>query len=442
MDNVVLSRAIMGTSLGFHIVFAVLGVGMPLLMSVAEAIGIRRHDPAWTALARRWTKAFSLIFAVGAVSGTALSFELGLLWPGFIGFSGSMIGLPFSAEAFAFFIEAIFLGLYLYGWDRLSPLAHWLCSIPIAISGAASSVFVVMTNAWMNSPTGYLAVGNRIIRVDPLAAAFNRSTPTEDVHMLVSAYFVTGFAVAAVYAAGFLRGHGDALHRRALPLAMAMAVVASGLAGIPGDASSRFVAGEQPIKFAAQEALFPTTTGAPLQIGGGPLPDPNRSVLAIEIPRLLSFLTTWNPNATISGLEAFPRDLWPNVLVVHFSYQLMIGLGLALGLGGVLYWLLAARRRAPPLDRWLLLALVAAGPASVVTMETGWVVNEFGRQPWIIYGVMRTSAAATTTPALGSTFAIFLLVYVGLGVPLARLLLRLAHRDRVRAAPADAAPRR
>ena len=442
MDNVVLSRAIMGTSLGFHIVFAVLGVGMPLLMSVAEAIGIRRHDPAWTALARRWTKAFSLIFAVGAVSGTALSFELGLLWPGFIGFSGSMIGLPFSAEAFAFFIEAIFLGLYLYGWDRLSPLAHWLCSIPIAISGAASSVFVVMTNAWMNSPTGFVASGNRIIRVDPIAAAFNRSTPTEDVHMLVSAYFVSGFAVAAVYAAGFLRGYGDALHRRALPLAMAMAVVASGLAGITGDSSSRFVAGEQPIKFAAQEALFPTTAGAPLQIGGVPLPDQNRSVLAIEIPRLLSFLTTWNPNATIRGLEAFPRDLWPNVVVVHFSYQLMIGLGLALGLGSVLYWLLAARRRAPPLDRWLLLALVAAGPASVLTMEAGWFVTEFGRQPWIIYGVMRTSAAATTTPALGPTFAIFLVVYIGLGVTLARLLLRLAQRERLRAATGDAVPRR
>ena len=442
MDNVVLSRAIMGTSLGFHIVFAVLGVGMPLLMSVAEAIGIRRHDPEWTALARRWTKAFSLIFAVGAVSGTALSFELGLLWPGFIGFSGSMIGLPFSAEAFAFFIEAIFLGLYLYGWDRLSPLAHWLCSIPIAVSGAASSVFVVMTNAWMNSPTGFVASGNRIIRVDPIAAAFNRSTPTEDVHMLVSAYFVSGFAVAAVYAAGFLRGHGDALHRRALPLAMAMAVVASGLAGITGDSSSRFVAGEQPIKFAAQEALFPTTAGAPLQIGGVPLPDQNRSVLAIEIPRLLSFLTTWNPNATIRGLEAFPRDLWPNVVVVHFSYQLMIGLGLALGLGSVLYWLLAARRRAPPLDRWLLIALVAAGPASVLTMEAGWFVTEFGRQPWIIYGVMRTAAAATTTPALGPTFAIFLVVYIGLGVTLARLLLRLAQRERLRATTGDAVPRR
>jgi len=203
MDNVTLSRAIMGTSLGFHIVFAVLGVGMPLLMFAAEGIGLWRHDPVWLALARRWAKAFALIFAIGAVSGTALSFELGLLWPGFMAFSGSVIGLPFSAEGFAFFIEAIFLGLYLYGWDRLGPVAHWLTGVPIAISGAASSVFVVMVNAWMNSPTGYQAVGNRIVRVDPLAAAFNPSTPTEDVHMLVSAYLVSGFAVAAVYAAGF-----------------------------------------------------------------------------------------------------------------------------------------------------------------------------------------------------------------------------------------------
>ncbi len=434
MDNVTLSRAIMGTSLGFHIVFAVLGVGMPLLMLAAEGIGLWRHDPIWLALARRWAKAFALIFAIGAVSGTALSFELGLLWPGFMAFSGSIIGLPFSAEGFAFFIEAIFLGLYLYGWDRLRPLAHWLCSIPIAISGAASSVFVVMTNAWMNSPTGFQASGGRIIRVDPLAAAFNPSTPTEDIHMLVSAYLVTGFAVAAVYAAGFLRGHGDALHRRALPMAMVMAVVAAGLAGITGDTSARFVAADQPIKFAAQEGLFPTLSGAPLHIGGVPLPDQHRTVFAIEIPGLLSFLTKGDANATVQGLDAFPRDRWPNVLVVHFSFQVMVGLGIALGLCGLLYWLLAVRRRAPPTDRWLLLALVVAGPASVVAMETGWFVTEFGRQPWIIYGVMRTSEAATSTPALGPTFAVFLVLYAALGLTLTRLLLLLAQRERRRGA--------
>jgi cytochrome d ubiquinol oxidase subunit I len=291
-----------------------------------------------------------------------------------------------------------------------------------------------MTNAWMNSPTGFVAAGNRILRVDPLAAAFNPSTPTEDVHMLVSAYLVTGFAVAAVYAAGFLRGHGDALHRRALPMAMVMALVASGLAGITGDTSARFVAADQPIKFAAQEGLFPTMSNAPLHIGGVPLADQRRTVLAIEIPGLLSWLATGDPNATVKGLDAFPRDLWPNVLIVHFSFQLMVGLGIALGLCALLYWLLAARRRAPPTNRWMLIALVAAGPASVVAMETGWFVTEFGRQPWIIYGIMRTSAAATSTPALGPTFAIFLVLYVALGLTLTRLLLLLAQRERRRAA--------
>src|ERR1700730_11808069 len=246
MDNVVLSRAIMGTSLGFHIVFAVLGVGMPPLMSVAEAIGIRRHDPAWTALARRWTKAFSLIFAVGAVSGTALSFELGLLWPGFIGFSGSMIGLPFSAEAFAFFLEAIFLGLYLYGWNRLSPLAHWLCSIPIAFSGLASAWFIVSANSWMNTPAGFVIKNGKVVDINPWQAMFNPSTPYETVHMMLSCYVATGFGVAAVYAYAMARGKGTAYHWKALRLAMAMGAIAIPLQIISGDANARFLADAQP----------------------------------------------------------------------------------------------------------------------------------------------------------------------------------------------------
>ena len=210
MDNVTLARATMGTSLGFHIVFAVLGVGLPLLMMVAEGLWLKTKDDVWLSLAQRWSKAFGILFAVGAVSGTALSFELGLLWPRFMAFSGAIFGLPFSAEGFAFFIEAIFLGLYLYGWNRLSPVAHWLASIPIAVSGALSAVFVVMANAWMNSPSGFhLDSAGRLLDVDPLAAALNASTPTEDPHMLVSAYVVTGFLVAAVYAVGLLRRRED-----------------------------------------------------------------------------------------------------------------------------------------------------------------------------------------------------------------------------------------
>jgi cytochrome d ubiquinol oxidase subunit I len=433
VDRVTLARASMGSSLGFHIVFAVLGVGFPLLMSAAEAIGIRRGDAAWLALARRWSRAFGVLFAVGTVSGTVLSFALGLLWPRFMAFSGSIIGLPFSAEVFAFFVEAIFVGLYLYGWDRLSPVRHWLCSLPIVLSGAASALFVVMANSWMNSPAGFTLKHGVVTSVDPIKAALNPSTPTEDPHMLVSAYVVTGFLVAAVYAAGMLRGHGDALHRRAIPIAMLMALVAIVLAGITGDASARFIYHAQPAKFAAQEGLFHTTQGAPLHLGGIPIPSQSRTVFALEIPYGLSLLANFNPHSTVVGLDAFPPQDRPNPIIVHFSFDAMVGLGLALGILALVYWGLAWRRRRFPEDRWLLWALVLAGPASVVAMEAGWFVTEFGRQPWIIYGILRTADAATDAPDLGLTFAAFLVIYIALAVTCAELLLLLARRERRRA---------
>jgi cytochrome bd ubiquinol oxidase subunit I len=431
MDNVTLARATMGTSLGFHIVFAVLGVGLPLLLVVAEGLWLRTRDPVWLTLARRWAKAFGILFAVGAVSGTALSFELGLLWPRFMAFSGAIFGLPFSAEGFAFFIEAIFLGLYLYGWDRLSPVAHWLTGIPVAVSGALSSVFVVMANSWMNTPTGFhLDQSGRLAGVDPLAAALNPSTPTEDPHMLVSAYVVTGFLVAAVYAMGLLRRGDDELHRRGLALGMAMAATAIVLAGITGDSSARFIYQAQPAKFAALEGVYANTRCAPVHLGGIPLDSQKRVVGAIEIPCLLSLLAAFDPNAEVKGLDSFPPNDLPNPVLVHLSFDTMVGLGLAIGAVAALFWALVIWRRRLPRWRPLLLALVAAGPAAVVAMEAGWFVTEFGRQPWIVYGILRTSDAATTAPALGLTFAIFFAIYIGLGLTTARLLLWQAQRNR------------
>jgi cytochrome d ubiquinol oxidase subunit I len=419
MDNATLARATMGTSLGFHIVFAVLGVGMPLLMSVAEALALWRHDESWMVVARRWSKAFGILFAVGAVSGTVLSFELGLLWPRFMAFSGGIFGLPFSAEGFAFFLEAIFLGLYLYGWDRLSPIQHWLTSIPIAISGALSSVFVVMANAWMNSPAGFrLGPDGQLAQVDPLAAALNPSTATEDPHMLISAYVVTGFVVAAVYAAGLLRGRNDIFHRRGLGLGMAMAAIAIVLAGITGDSSARFIYGDQPAKFAAMEGIYQTQRGAPIHLGGIPSDSEHRVLFAID------------PNAEVRGLDSFPPGTTPNPILVHLSFDGMVGLGLLIGFLAAAFWLLAIRRRSLPTHRRLLLGLIAAGPASVIAMESGWFVTEFGRQPWIVYGIMRTSQAVTTAPALGLTFAVFIAIYAGLAIATARLLLMLAARTR------------
>ena len=424
----------MGTSLGFHIVFAVLGVGLPLLLVVAEGLWLRTQDEAWLVLARRWSRAFGILFAVGAVSGTALSFELGLLWPRFMAFSGAIFGLPFTAEGFAFFLEAIFLGLYLYGWNRLTPLAHWLTGIPVAVSGALSSVFVVMANAWMNSPSGFrLDAAGHLVDVDPIAAAFNASTPTEDPHMLVSAYVVTGFVVASVYAAGLLRGRLDALHRRGLLLGIGMGAAAIVLAGITGDSSARFIYQAQPAKFAALEAVYTTTRCAPVSLLGIPSDSEHRVRYTVQIPCLLSLLAAFDPNAEVKGLDSFPANDRPNPVLVHLSFDTMVGLGTTIGLVAALFWLLVIWRRRIPLHRLLLWALVLSGPAAVTAMEAGWFVTEFGRQPWIVYGILRTSDAATTAPALGLTFAIFFLIYIGLALTTARLLLWQAARNRAAA---------
>ena len=430
MDNVSLARVTMGTSLAFHIVFAVLGVGLPVLLSVAEGLGLWRKDAVWTDLARRWSRAFGVLFAVGAVSGTVLSFELGLLWPRFMALSGSMIGLPFSAEGFAFFLEAIFLGLYLYGWNRLTPIVHWLMSIPIAISGAASALFVVMTNAWMNHPAGFELVNGQVTKVDPLAAAFNAATPTEDTHMLVSAYVSTGFLVASVYAAGMLRGRLDAAHRRGLAAGMTMGLVAIALAGVTGDSSARFIYTDQPPKFAAMEGQYRTLRGAPLHIGGIPLESHQGVVFGLEIPRGLSLLAAFDPNAEVRGLNEFPAADRPNPILVHLSFDTMVGLGTLLGLLAVVFWGLVWRGRAIPTRRPLLVVLALAGPAAVIAMEAGWFVTEFGRQPWVVYGILRTAQAATPVPGLFISLVAFLLIYLALAVTTARLLLLFAERRR------------
>lgn len=434
MNEATIARATMGMSLGFHIVFASLGVGLPLLFCIAEGIGLFRHDASWVALARRWATSFAVLFAVGAVSGTVLSFELGLLFPGFMAFSGSMIGLPFSAEGFAFFLEAIFLGLYLYGWKRLSPLAHWLCSIPIFVSGAASALFVVMVNSWMNTPAGFKLDHGKVVDINPLAAAFNPSVGTEDPHMLFSAYTVTGFLVAAVYAAGMLRRRTfDTWHRRGLTLGMAMGMVAILLAGIWGDSSARFLYHEQPIKFASLEGLFPTERNAPIHILGIPLLSEHRIVYALEIPDGLSLLAAFNPNAQVRGLDSFPVKDLPNPIIVHLSFDTMVGVSILVGLLSLLFWFLYWRRRGPPLFRLMLLAVTLAGPAMVVALEAGWFVTEFGRQPWVVYGIIRTTSSATDAPGLGPFFALFVVIYVVLAITAAQLLLYMAHRERRRA---------
>ncbi|MHB8510026.1 MAG: cytochrome ubiquinol oxidase subunit I [Candidatus Dormibacteria bacterium] len=431
MDEYVAGRAQMGTSLAFHIVFAALGVGLPLLLLVAEGMAIRTGDDGWRDLARRWSRAFGVLFAIGAVSGTVLSFELGLLWPGFMRYAGGIIGLPFSLEGFAFFIEAIFLGIYLYGWERLSPLQHWLAGVPMAISGAASAWFVVTANAWMNSPTGFvLHEGGRVTDVHPLQAMFNPGTPIETVHVIISCYLATGFAVAAVYAAGILRGRRGALYRRGLLLGLVLGAVCTPLQIVSGDLNARWVAEHQPVKLAAMEGQFQTERGAPLRIGGFPDPAAGRTRFALEIPAGLSFLAYGNASATVKGLNAFPADRRPDPRPVHVGFQVMVAIGFALlgvsGWFGIRAW----RLRRIPVDRLLLVALVTSGFLGFIAIEAGWMVTEIGRQPWIIYGIVRTVDSITPAPGLVTSFVLSTAVYCGLAITLVALLLRLAAGTR------------
>ncbi len=436
MDDLAFARAQMGLSLAFHIVFAVIGIGVPALMVMAEGLWLRTGDPTYLTLTRQWAKGTAILFAVGAVSGTVLSFELGLLWPEFMAYAGGIIGMPFSLEGFAFFTEAIFLGIYLYAWDRVRPLGHWLAGVVVAVSGLASAVFVVTANAWMNAPTGFDIVDGRAVNVDPIAAMLNPAAAQQVVHMVLAAYVATGFGVAGVHAFFLLRDRTSAFHRRAFAIALTMGALAIPLQVLSGDLIARMVAARQPVKFAAMEAHYRTQAGAPLTLGGVPDDTAMQTRFALRIPYGLSLLAAHDPHAVVAGLEAFPRDEWPDVRAVHWAFQVMVAGGVALlalaGWAGGLAW----RRRRLPDTRWFLRAMVAAAPLGFVAIEAGWVVTEMGRQPWIIYGVMRTADAVTPLPGLVVPFALFTAVYVLLSIILVVLLRRGFMETAPRARPA------
>jgi cytochrome d ubiquinol oxidase subunit I len=411
-------------SLAFHIIFAALGIGMPLLMAIAEGMYLGTHKPVYLDLSKRWSRGTAVLFAVGAVSGTVLSFELGLLWPGFMEKAGAIIGMPFSLEGFAFFTEAIFIGVYLYGWNRLSPLMHWLAGLIVAISGIFSGIFVVTANAWMNAPAGFKMVDGRITDVDPIAAMLNKASLHEVLHMTLAAFVATGFAVAAVHAFYLRRDRDSLFHRSALGIALTVAGLSIPLQILSGDYSARVVGRLQPAKLAAMEADYRTQTGAPLLIGGIPNDQTRTTEYAISIPRGLSLLLADDPAAMVVGLDEFPQTNWPNVRLVHWSFDLMVAAGMAMltlaAWSGWHWW----KRRPLAGHPRLLGALVAAGPLGFVAIEAGWVVTEAGRQPWIIYGVMRTENAVTPMPGIVAPFVIFTALYIFLAFIVFVLLRR------------------
>ncbi|MEP7085171.1 MAG: cytochrome ubiquinol oxidase subunit I, partial [Betaproteobacteria bacterium] len=407
MSDLFAARTQMALSLGFHIVFAEIGIAMPLLMVLAEWRWHRTGDRVYLDLAKRWAKGSAILFAVGAVSGTVLSFELGLLWPRFMELAGPIIGIPFSLEGFAFFTEAIFLGVYLYGWDRISARAHMAAGLIVAISGAASAVFVVMVNAFMNTPAGFTMQAGAIAQIDPIAGMFNPSTVQQALHMLLASYAATGFGVAGIHAALILR-HGDTpFHRHALMLALLVGAPAAILQPLSGDLSARTVARWQPIKLAALEGQFETERGAPLRLGGWPDESARRTRFAIEIPRGLSLLAFHDPNAEVKGLNAFRRDMWPPVPPVHMGFQIMVALGTAMALIGAWAALIVARKRRVVDQRLLLRALAIAAPFGFIATEAGWTVTEVGRQPWVVQGVLRTADAVTPMPGLIAPMIVF-----------------------------------
>jgi cytochrome d ubiquinol oxidase subunit I len=427
------ARQMQALSFAAHIPLVCFGIAFPAIVLFAEALHLRTGDPLYRVLAHRWSKVMLALFAVGAVTGTILSFELGLLWPAFMASFGNVFGLAFAIEGVSFFVEAIFIGVYIYGWNRLSPRAHFLTGIPIVISGFFGSLMVITVNAWMNHPTGFQVVNGQAVDVHPFAALFENSYFWHElVHMYLAGYIVAGFLTASAYAWALVRGRDSRYNRIALIIPLTVAAIASPAQIIVGDWAARDVAKTQPVKLAALEGVATTTKGASEHVLGWY--DGHGVEFGIEIPKLLSLLAFHNPNATVKGLDTVPADDRPPVNVVRFSFQTMVGIGTGLALLGALYVLTWLRRRRLPRSPWFYRAVVLAGPASVCAVIAGWVTTEVGRQPWIVYRVMRTDQAVTGASGIPVGYATLFLVYVGVAAGVVWVLRRLAR------APLDLEP--
>lgn len=423
MDDLLAARLQMALSLGFHIIYACIGMVMPFFMAVSHFLWIRRNEAVFKDLTKAWSKGVAIFFATGAVSGTVLSFELGLLWPEFMKHAGPIFGMPFSLEGTAFFIEAIALGFFLYGWDRFNPWFHWVTGVVVGISGLASGILVVSANAWMNSPAGFDYENGSYFNIDPIAAMFNDAWLYQALHMTLAAFVATGFAVAGVHALMMLKKKNLLFHRHAFLIAMIFGSVAAILQPISGDLSAKDVAERQPAKLAAMEALFKSETSAPLLIGGIPDEKNERVNYAIELPGMLSFLVHGNFYDEVKGLDTVPKEDHPPVLITHIAFQVMVGIGVLLMSLSLLFFL--AFRWKTLLDkRWFLLLFAIATPLGFIAVEAGWTVTEVGRQPWIIWGIMRTEDAVTPMPGIRYSFYIFTAVYVLLTIIVLFLLKR------------------
>jgi cytochrome d ubiquinol oxidase subunit I len=415
--DTVLARQMQALSLAIHIPIVCFGIAFPAMFLFVEGLYLRTSDTTYKALAKRWSKVALIIFAVGVVTGTILSFEFGLLWPNFMATFGEVFGIAFGLEGISFFVEAIFIAIYVYGWDRLSDRAHFLTGIPVVISGFAGSFNVIAVNGWMNNPTGFDVVGGKVTNPQPWKALLNDNMWHELIHMYVAGYVVAGFIVAGVYATAHLRGRRDHYHRTGLVVALAFACLAAPVQIVIGDWAGRTVAENQPVKLAAFEGLQDTTTGAPFSIGG-----------VVEVPKMLSILAFHDPNATVKGLNTVPPDDQPPVTIVRVAFQTMVAIGTALATLGAWFFVTWLWKRRLPRTAWFYRAVTAAGPLAFVALIAGWVTTEVGRQPWIVYKVMRTEQAVTSAGGLAVGYVFLVLVYIGLAAAVYWLLRRLTRR--------------
>jgi cytochrome d ubiquinol oxidase subunit I len=423
------ARQMQALSLAVHIPLVCFGIAFPAMVLFLEAMWLRTGDPLYKALAKRWSHAMAILFAIGVVTGTILSFELGLLWPEFMATFGDVFGLGFALEGFSFFTEAIFIAIYIYGWDRLPSRVHFLAGFPILIAGITGAFFVIAVNGWMNDPTGFRIENGEVVDVKPLEALFNANMWHEFVHMYLAGIIVAGFLVAAVYAAGWLRGNRERRHRVALIVALSFASLAAPVQLFVGDFAARTVAEHQPLKLAILEGLPETESGAPLHIFG--IYEDGEVKGGIKFPKLLSLLAYHDPNATVEGMDTAPPNGLPTntgINIVRLSFQAMVFIGSGLAALAVWFLWFAWRRGRLPRTRWFMRAVVVAGPLAVVALICGWVTTEVGRQPWIVYEVMRTEQAVTGADGIPVGYGTLVIVYLALAVIAGVMLRRLARR--------------
>ncbi len=429
-SNLLAARETMAFTLAFHIVLACLGVAFPAMILTANWLGLKRDDEDAMRLAKRWSKAMAVTFAVGAVTGTVLSFEFGLLWPNFMARFGDAFGIAFAVEGLFFFTEAIFLAIYIYGWKRLSGWAHFWSGVPMAITGIGGAFSVVTANSWMNTPQGFtLDPAGKVVETDPLKVLFNPAWVYEVPHMILAAYMVVGFLVASVYAVGMLRGRRDRLHRLGLLIPLTIACIATPIQLFVGDTAAREVADHQPAKFAGMECIQQTGTDQTEYLGG--ICTSSGVKGAVGIPGLDSFLVGFNTDTKVTGLESIPPDDRPPAdTLLHLAFDAMVGIGSALLLLGL--WLAFAwwRRRDIPRTPWFLRAVAVSGIGAILALWFGWIVTEVGRQPWIVQGYMRTSEAVTQAKGIWFAFGLVLLLYAGLGTGAVLVLRAMSRRWR------------